>query len=188
LVLDIGCRHYALFVSYFCQTMLRQYSYIDAIGCLVFSIFEENILPFFPVVSHQELADIRFDSENVANNPKTASSLPPIAGLIICTLSALSRKIPRHIFQELSHALYLKFETIEGLRVLSISSLAHIQVLLLLTMNPETQSPATNHSGSMTFLRIGTAIRMAQDLVGTFSIIFRNADSSNILHRVCIDA
>ncbi|KAJ9104680.1 hypothetical protein QFC21_002178 [Naganishia friedmannii] len=110
-----------------------------------------------------KLEEIRSDSADLPRNPNT-SSLPPIAGLIICTLSALSRTIPRQIFQELSHALYLKFETIEGLRVLSISSLAHIQVLLLLTMNPETQSPATNHSGSMTFLRIGTAIRMAQDL------------------------
>ncbi|KAJ9113239.1 hypothetical protein QFC22_006078 [Naganishia vaughanmartiniae] len=148
---------------------------------LVFSIFEENIIPFFPAVSYQELDKIRSASANIIQSPTTGSSLPPIAGLIICTLSALNRTIPRQIFQELSHALYLKFETIEGLRVLSISSLAHIQVLLLLTMNPETQSPATNHSGSMTFLRIGTAIRMAQDLVNPLGCNVENSASDEEL-------
>jgi hypothetical protein len=51
------------------------------------------------------------------------------------------------------------------LKLLSISTMGHLQVLLLLTMSQELQGEATNHSGSVLFLRVGVALRMAQDLV-----------------------
>lgn len=51
------------------------------------------------------------------------------------------------------------------MKLLSISTMGHLQVLLLLTMSQELQGEATNHSGSVLFLRVGVALRMAQDLV-----------------------
>jgi hypothetical protein len=98
-----------------------------------------------------------------SNSPST---LPPLTELVICTLVSSSRSIPNGIYEELIYALNSTLEGGgEGLKLLSISTMGHLQVLLLLTMSQELQGEATNHSGSVLFLRVGVALRMAQDLV-----------------------
>jgi hypothetical protein len=91
--------------------------------------------------------------------------LPPLADLLICALAASDRRVPQGISQELSYAIKIALESPEGIKVLTISTVEHVQTILLLTMSHELQGAATNHAGSLMFLRIGTALRMGQDLV-----------------------
>lgn len=141
------------------------------IECLVYSIYRETILPVFPVLSSLEVETLRtrFDDAEQHQHQPTLDELhlPPLIDLVLCTLAAHDRSIPHGVYEELLYALNTTLDGAEGLKMFTISTVGHVQTMLLLTMSQEMQGQATNHSGSVMYLRVGMTLRMAQDLVST---------------------
>jgi hypothetical protein len=86
---------------------------------------------------------------------------PPILFYSMCLLAAARRDVPQSVFDSLRHAVnyLLKHED-----VLSTTSVVHVQVLLILCMMADVHSPYVPQALSCLWIRLGAAIRMAQDL------------------------
>jgi Fungal specific transcription factor domain len=107
-----------------------------------------NIAPIFPVITKAEF---------LAHQP----SPPPILTYSICLMAAILRDTPKGIFDFLRKTVA---SLIRSEDVLSISSLANVQALLILSMSGDCHAAQNNQTMSLTWNRTGTAIRMAQDL------------------------
>ncbi|WWC65481.1 uncharacterized protein I303_108099 [Kwoniella dejecticola CBS 10117] len=128
-----------------------------------------NILPLSPILSLAELCSIEpslgyaIQSEDIG--PPPPNPLPnALTRLAVCTLAALSRQVPRHIYHSLFARLTVTLNGAEGSRLMRTSSLGNVQVLLLLSSSAEMHSSNTDQGGGLSWLRSGLAIRMAQDI------------------------
>jgi hypothetical protein len=152
-----------------------------------------NFLPVCSILSLSELCSLEpglkhaFASTNMGPPPPTP--LPRVFGkLAVCTLAALSRDVPRHIFFSLLHTLSSRLDGEEGSHLLRTSSLGNVQVLLLLGLSSELHAVTTSRGGSLSWLTVGLALRMAQDIVrmltrgGQFSVLITRRDFTGISH------
>lgn len=148
-----------------------------------------TFLPVCSILSLSELCylDPRLPAPALVDvDSPTLSPLPRSLGkLAVCALAALSREIPPRIFLSLFHTLFSRMEGEDGTRLLRISNLGNVQVLLLLGVSSELHALTTNQGGSFSWLTVGSAIRMALDIVRIiFTLCMRMADDRcQGLHR-----
>ncbi|TFY77651.1 hypothetical protein EWM64_g6362 [Hericium alpestre] len=118
----------------------------DVIEKLVNAYFTE-IAPVLPVVTQAEFLA----------NP----SAPPILLYSICLVAAARREVPQSVFDSIRYAVNT---VIKGEDVLSTASIVNVQSLLILCMVGDCHSQFVPNALSAMWIRLGTAIRMAQDL------------------------
>ncbi|KAL5635417.1 hypothetical protein ACGC1H_004269 [Rhizoctonia solani] len=86
---------------------------------------------------------------------------PPVLLYSMCVVAACSRRVERGVFEALRSTLATVMRNDD---VLSVSSVANVQALLILSMNGDCHSVSVPNATSAAWLRAGAAIRMAQDL------------------------
>ncbi|CAE6420960.1 unnamed protein product [Rhizoctonia solani] len=86
---------------------------------------------------------------------------PPVLLYSMCVVAACSRRVERGVFEALRGTLATVMRNDD---VLSVSSVANVQALLILSMNGDCHSLNVPNATSAAWLRAGAAIRMAQDL------------------------
>ncbi|KAG8763417.1 hypothetical protein FRC11_004028 [Ceratobasidium sp. 423] len=86
---------------------------------------------------------------------------PPVLLYSMCVAAACSRRVERGVFEALRGTLASVMRNDD---VLSVSSVANVQALLILSMNGDCHSVSVPNATSAAWLRAGAAIRMAQDL------------------------
>ncbi|KAH9180500.1 fungal-specific transcription factor domain-containing protein [Lactarius sanguifluus] len=118
----------------------------DMVEKLVNAYFTE-IAPILPVITQAEFL--------------TCPSPPPILLYSICLVAAARRDVPQGVFDAIRY-------TVNGVMkaddVLSTASIANVQSLLILSMVGDCHSQFVPNALSALWIRLGTAIRMAQDL------------------------
>ncbi|KAG6832044.1 hypothetical protein H0H92_005466 [Tricholoma furcatifolium] len=85
----------------------------------------------------------------------------PILVYSMCLVAAARRQVPQMVFDSMRHAVNSVIKTDE---VLSTASIANVQALLILCMSGDCHSAHVPTALSALWIRLGTAIRMAQDL------------------------
>ncbi|RSH95816.1 hypothetical protein EHS25_000909 [Saitozyma podzolica] len=111
------------------------------------------------------LARLKYAFASTDMGPPPPTPLHRVFGkLAVCTLAGLSRDVPRQIFFSLLHTLCSRLDGEESTQLLRTSSLGNVQVLLLLGLNSELQAVTTSRGGSLSWLTVGLAVRMAQDI------------------------
>jgi hypothetical protein len=118
----------------------------DLLERLVNSYFSD-LAPLLPVITKEEFL--------AAGNP------PPILLYSMCLVAAARRDVPQSVFDSLRHAVN---HLIKQDDVLSTASVVHVQALLILCMMADVHSPYVPQALSCLWIRLGAAIRMAQDL------------------------
>ncbi|PFH51749.1 hypothetical protein AMATHDRAFT_74779 [Amanita thiersii Skay4041] len=113
---------------------------------LVNAYFAE-VAPLLPVVTRSEFL--------ATPNP------PPILLYSICLVAAARREVPQSIFDSIRFAVN---SIIKSEDVLSTASIANVQSLLILCMTGDCHSQFVSSALSALWIRLGSAIRMAQDL------------------------
>ncbi|TYJ58425.1 hypothetical protein B9479_000971 [Cryptococcus floricola] len=97
-------------------------------------------------------------------NSSPPTSIPRIIRLLHCSLSSLSRLTPSSIRHALLSALHKHLRDGEGERLVSQSTIASSQVLVLMGMNHDLHGYEESRAASAMWQRTGTAIRMATEL------------------------
>ncbi|KAL4077326.1 fungal-specific transcription factor domain-containing protein [Scleroderma yunnanense] len=118
----------------------------EIIQDLVNAYFKE-IAPTLPIVTQAEFLA----------NP----SPPSVLLYSICLVAAARRQIPHNVFDSIR---YILNSVIKADDVLSTASIANVQALLILSMVGDSHSQYVPNALSALWIRLGTAIRMAQDL------------------------
>ncbi|KAH7889628.1 fungal-specific transcription factor domain-containing protein [Phlebopus sp. FC_14] len=118
----------------------------DVIQGLVNGYFKD-IAPILPIVTQAEFLA----------NP----SPPPVLLYSMCLVAAAQRESPQSVFDSIRYAVN---GVIKGEDVLSTASIANVQALLILSMVGDCHSQFVPNALSALWIRLGTAIRMAQDL------------------------
>ncbi|EIW60147.1 uncharacterized protein TRAVEDRAFT_27824 [Trametes versicolor FP-101664 SS1] len=118
----------------------------DVVEKLVNSYFTD-VAPMLPVVTREEF---------IASNPP-----PPILLYSICLVAATRRDVPQQVFESVR---YTVNSLIKAEDVLSTASIVNMQSLLILAMVGDCHSQYVPHALSALWVRLGCAIRMAQDL------------------------
>ncbi|KAI0934800.1 hypothetical protein AcV5_006529 [Taiwanofungus camphoratus] len=118
----------------------------DVVERLVNAYFAE-IAPLLPVVTQAEF---------VASSPP-----PPVLLYAICLVAAARRDVPQSVFDTIRYAVN---SLIKAEDVLSTASIVNMQALLILAMCGDCHSQYVPNALSALWLRLGSAIRMAQDL------------------------
>ncbi|CED82542.1 Zn(2)-C6 fungal-type DNA-binding domain [Phaffia rhodozyma] len=111
------------------------------------NIYFTTISPLFPVITKHEFLDL--------------PSPPPLLLYAICGVAATRRDIPREIFQELRKIIN---GIIKKNDVLSEISLVNVQSLLVLSTVGDLHKVEVNLGGAVANIRLGVAVRMAQEL------------------------
>ncbi|KAK2466686.1 hypothetical protein APHAL10511_000944 [Amanita phalloides] len=106
-----------------------------------------DVAPVLPIMTR---------SEFLAN-----PSPPLILIYSMCLVAAARRDIPQTIFDTIRHAVN---SIIKAEDVLSTASTANVQALLILSMTGDCHSQFVSSALSALWIRLGVAIRMAQDL------------------------
>ncbi|KIL61315.1 hypothetical protein M378DRAFT_187599 [Amanita muscaria Koide BX008] len=118
----------------------------ETIQQLLNAYFSE-VAPILPVVTRNDF---------LANpNP------PPILLYSMCLVAAARRDVPQTVFDTIRHTVNT---IIKAEDVLSTASIANVQALLILCMTGDCHSPSVSSALSALWIRLGAAIRMAQDL------------------------
>lgn len=107
----------------------------------------KEIAPLLPVVSQAEFLA----------NPSPS----PILLYSMCLVAAARREVPQSVFDSIRYAVN---GVIKAEDVLSTASIANVQALLILSMMGDSHSQFVPNALSALWIRLGTAIRMAQDL------------------------
>lgn len=107
----------------------------------------KEIAPLLPVVSQTEFLA----------NPSPS----PILLYSMCLVAAARREVPQSVFDSIRYAVN---SVIKAEDVLSTASIANVQALLILSMVGDSHSQFVPNALSALWIRLGTAIRMAQDL------------------------
>ncbi|KAF8333946.1 fungal-specific transcription factor domain-containing protein [Cantharellus anzutake] len=115
----------------------------------------KNIAPIFPIVTEDEFLHGTGDSASSNYRPS------PVLLYAICVMSATARGTPLSVFENLRKILNHIMKTDD---VVSNASLSNIQALLIMGMTGEPHGRVVSHAMSAGWLRVSTAIRMAQDL------------------------
>ncbi|EPQ58008.1 hypothetical protein GLOTRDRAFT_136812 [Gloeophyllum trabeum ATCC 11539] len=118
----------------------------EVIQKLVNAYFAE-VCPLLPVVTQSELL--------------SSPSPPPILLYSMCAVAAAKRDVPQTVFDTLRHAVN---SVIKADDVLSTASVVNVQSLLILSMTGDCHSQFVPNALSALWIRLGAAIRMAQDL------------------------
>jgi hypothetical protein len=118
----------------------------DLLERLVNAYFTD-LAPLLPVVTKAEFI--------------AGGSPPPILLYSMCLVAAARRDVPQSVFDSLRHAVN---HLIKQDDVLSNASIVHVQSLLILCMMADVHSPYVPQALSCLWIRLGAAIRMAQDL------------------------
>ncbi|KIJ69323.1 hypothetical protein HYDPIDRAFT_172743 [Hydnomerulius pinastri MD-312] len=118
----------------------------EVIQNLVNAYFKD-IAPILPIVTQAEF---------LAN-----SSPSPILLYSMCLVAAARREVPQSVFDSIRYAVN---GVIKAEDVLSTASIANVQALLILSMVGDNHSQFVPNALSALWIRLGTAIRMAQDL------------------------
>ncbi|KAH7926634.1 hypothetical protein BV22DRAFT_1008512 [Leucogyrophana mollusca] len=118
----------------------------EVIQNLVNAYFKE-IAPILPVVSQAEFL--------------ASPSPSPILLYSMCLVAAARREVPQSVFDSIRYAVN---GVIKSDDVLSTASIANVQALLILSMVGDSHSQFVPNALSALWIRLGTAIRMAQDL------------------------
>lgn len=118
----------------------------DVVEKLVNAYFSE-IAPILPVITQAEFL--------------STPSPPPILLYSICLVAAARREVPQNVFDAIRYAVNT---VIKAEDVLSTASIVNVQSLLILCMVGDCHSQFVPTALSALWIRLGTAIRMAQDL------------------------
>ncbi|KAK7467298.1 hypothetical protein VKT23_004355 [Stygiomarasmius scandens] len=106
-----------------------------------------DVAPLLPVITQQEFL--------------AHSSPPPILLYSMCLVAAARREIPQQVFDSIRYHVNSIIKTDD---VLSTASIVNVQALLILCMTGDSHSQFVPTALSALWIRLGTAIRMAQDL------------------------
>lgn len=118
----------------------------EVIQDLVNAYFGE-IAPILPIITQAEFLA----------NP----SPPPVLIYSMCLVAAARREVSQSVFDSIR---YIVNNVIKTEDVLSTASIANVQALLILSMVGDSHSQYVPNALSALWIRLGTAIRMAQDL------------------------
>ncbi|PBK97084.1 hypothetical protein ARMGADRAFT_923912 [Armillaria gallica] len=118
----------------------------DLIQQLVNAYFE-YVAPLLPIVTKKEF---------LASSPP-----PPILLYSMCLVAAARREVPQGVFDSIR---YTVNALIRADDVLSTASIVNVQSLLILCMTGDCHSQFVPNALSALWVRLGSAIRMAQDL------------------------
>ncbi|KAI0647332.1 fungal-specific transcription factor domain-containing protein [Trametes meyenii] len=141
----------------------------DIVEQLVNAYFTD-VAPMLPVVTREEF---------VASNPP-----PPILLYSICLVAATSRNVPQKVFESIR---YTVNSLIKAEDVLSTASIVNMQSLLILAMVGDCHSQYVPHALSALWVRLGCAIRMAQDLgLHRAESVKQNIELRRRLWGVCV--
>ncbi|PIL24240.1 transcription factor [Ganoderma sinense ZZ0214-1] len=141
----------------------------DVVERLVNSYFVD-VAPLLPVVTREEF---------IANNPP-----PPILLYSICLVAATRRDVPQKVFESIR---YTVNSLIKAEDVLSTASIVNMQSLLILAMVGDCHSQYVPHALSALWVRLGCAIRMAQDLgLHRAESVKQNIEMRRRLWGVCV--
>ncbi|KAL7418641.1 hypothetical protein Q5752_007099 [Cryptotrichosporon argae] len=132
------------------------------------------VTPQFPVISISEgfsLLEMEKEANAIHFGPVSTNStpptpLPPIVQLIMAAIPALSRDVPCSIRRSLLLKLHRDLEQPDMTQILETSSIASVQILLMLSWSPELHAKDVYRALSLRWLRSGTAARMAIELDG----------------------
>ncbi|TFK54750.1 hypothetical protein OE88DRAFT_1642088 [Heliocybe sulcata] len=106
-----------------------------------------DVSPLLPIVTQSELL--------------SNATPPPILLYSMCAVAAAKRDVPQTVFDTLRHAVN---NVIKAEDVLSTASLVNVQSLIILSMTGDCHSQFVPNALSALWIRLGAAIRMAQDL------------------------
>ncbi|OCB84325.1 hypothetical protein A7U60_g9005 [Sanghuangporus baumii] len=120
----------------------------DVIEKLINSYFTD-IAPLVPIVTQAEFLAL--------SDP----SPPPMLLYSICLVAASKRDVPQAVFDSLRGAVN---DVMKSEDVLSTASIVNVQSLLILSQCADCHSQFVPNALSALWVRLGTAIRMAQDL------------------------
>lgn len=118
----------------------------DVIENLVNAYFAD-IAPILPIVTEAEFL--------ATPNPA------PVLVYSMCLVAAARREVPQKVFDSIRYAVNT---TIKAEDVLSTASIVNVQALLILCMTGDCHSQYVPNALSALWIRLGSAIRMAQDL------------------------
>ncbi|EMD38452.1 hypothetical protein CERSUDRAFT_82708 [Gelatoporia subvermispora B] len=118
----------------------------DIVEKLVNAYFME-VAPMLPVVKRDEFLE--------------SSPPPPMLLYSMCLVAAARREVPQNVFDSIRYAVN---GLIKAEDVLSTASIVNLQSLLILSMVGDCHSTHVAGALSALWLRLGCAIRMAQDL------------------------
>ncbi|KAF7796719.1 hypothetical protein EIP86_007902 [Pleurotus ostreatoroseus] len=118
----------------------------DVVEKLVNAYFQD-VAPLLPVITREEF---------LANSPP-----PPILLYAMCLVAAARREVPQAVFESIRYAVN---SLIKAEDVLSTATIVNLQSLLILCMVGDCHSQHVPNALSALWVRLGCAIRMAQDL------------------------
>ena len=118
----------------------------DVAEKLVNSYFEK-LAPLFPIVTKSDFLHL--------------SPPPPLLLNAICCVAALSRDVPREVLSTIRSRLNVMLRDAD---VLSNSSSTTIKALLIMSLHQDVHGSSAVQCGVRSWNRLGSAIRMAQDL------------------------
>ncbi|KAI0318935.1 fungal-specific transcription factor domain-containing protein [Amylostereum chailletii] len=141
----------------------------DMIEKLVNAYFSE-VAPVLPIITQAEFL--------------ASPSPPPILLYSICLVAAARREVPQSVFDSIRYAVNA---VIKGEDVLSTASVVNVQSLLILCMVGDCHSQFVPNALSAMWIRLGTAIRMAQDLgLHRAEAVKQNIDMRRRLWCACV--
>jgi hypothetical protein len=118
----------------------------DVIENLLNGYFQD-VAPILPVITREEFL--------------STTSQPPILLYSMCLVAAARREVPQNLFDSIRYAVNGVMKADD---VLSTASIVNVQSLLILCMMGDCHSQFVPNALSALWIRLGTAIRMAQDL------------------------
>ncbi|KAF8163606.1 fungal-specific transcription factor domain-containing protein [Crassisporium funariophilum] len=118
----------------------------DVIENLLNAYFTD-VAPILPIVTEAEFL--------ATPNP------PPVLIYSMCLVAAARREVPQKVFDSIRYAIN---SVIKAEDVLSTPSITNVQALLILCMTGDCHSQFVPNALSALWIRLGAAIRMAQDL------------------------
>ncbi|KAF9053044.1 fungal-specific transcription factor domain-containing protein [Panaeolus papilionaceus] len=118
----------------------------DVIQSLLNAYFTD-VAPLLPIVTREEFLQ--------NSNP------PPVLIYSMCLVAAAKRDVAQNLFDSIRFAVNSLIKTED---VLSTASIVNVQVLLILCMTGDCHSQFVPNALSALWIRLGAAIRMAQDL------------------------
>ncbi|KAF9477542.1 hypothetical protein BDN70DRAFT_934111 [Pholiota conissans] len=118
----------------------------DVIENLLNAYFAD-VAPILPIVTEAEFL--------ATPNPA------PVLVYSMCLVAAARREVPQKVFDSIRFAVN---SVIKGEDVLSTASIVNVQALLILCMTGDCHSQYVPNALSALWIRLGSAIRMAQDL------------------------
>ncbi|KAI0695709.1 fungal-specific transcription factor domain-containing protein [Cytidiella melzeri] len=141
----------------------------DVIETLVNAYFRE-IAPILPIVTREEF---------IASSPPQ-----PILLYSVCLVAAARREVSQQVFDSVRYAVN---SLIKAEDVLSTASIVNMQSLLVLSMVGDCHSSFAPSALSTLWVRLGSAIRMAQDLgLHRAEAVKQNIELRRRLWSICV--